>query len=65
LSNEKIAIINDRLLALKNIIRVEFSRKPRSLLEFDRFKATEFRQLLLYLGPVIFHDWIVRCMFTF
>jgi len=51
-------------LALKNIIPVEFSRKPRSLLEFDRFKATEFRQLLLYLGPVIFHDCLDRKMYV-
>ena len=30
----------------------EFSRRPRTLKELDRFKATEFRMLLCYVGVV-------------
>jgi hypothetical protein len=44
--------ISDRLVSLTSFMPCEFARKPRSLSEWQRWKATEFRQFLLYTGPV-------------
>ncbi|KAE8741816.1 hypothetical protein FOCC_FOCC012648 [Frankliniella occidentalis] len=34
----------------------DFQRRPRSLMHYKKFKATEFRQLMLYTGIVYFKD---------
>jgi hypothetical protein len=44
------------LESLKKYICSEFSRKPRTLREVDRWKATEFRLVLLYIGPHVFKN---------
>ncbi|XP_065643005.1 uncharacterized protein LOC136074598 [Hydra vulgaris] len=53
LSNNNILQISENLLDLRKCIPSEFARRPRSLLDLDRWKATEFRQFLLYTGPVV------------
>lgn len=45
--------ISDRLIQCAAHVPREFARKPRSLSDVDRWKATEFRQFLLYSGPVV------------
>jgi hypothetical protein len=48
--------ISNRLLLIKSYICREFARKPRSLKEIAKWKATEFIQVLVYTGPYIFHS---------
>jgi hypothetical protein len=45
--------ISGRLCNLARLVPREFARRPRSLRELDRWKATELRQLLLYTGPSV------------
>lgn len=45
--------ITFQLIQLKSHVPLEFSRKPRALQFIDTWKATEFRQFLLYTGPIV------------
>ncbi|XP_073841375.1 uncharacterized protein [Musca autumnalis] len=48
-----IAKISEKLLVLKTCVPSDFARKPRSIDDLERWKATEFRQFLLYSGPCV------------
>jgi hypothetical protein len=52
----KVKDMSVRLLSYHRWIPSEFSRKARSLQEIDRYKATEFRQILMYSGVTCFSD---------
>jgi hypothetical protein len=56
LGSRAVKSISANLLRLKTSIPEEFARKPRDLKELDRWKGTEFRQLLLYTGPLVLHS---------
>jgi len=53
LSVENINSVSLHLIQIRPCIPSEFSRKPRTLHDLDRWKAIEFRQFLLYTGIVI------------
>ena len=55
---------SEKLLELKPFVHCTFSRKPRSLMDVDRWKATEFRQFLLYRGKIALKRGLI-CMNTF
>jgi hypothetical protein len=54
--------ISNRLTHLTTAKHIpkEFARQPRSLHEYKRWKATEWRQFLLNSGPVVLFDLISR-----
>ena len=58
ISNIQLNQISELLISMRCYIPSEFARKPRSLAEVKRWKATELRQFLLYTGPVILKDVI-------
>ena len=53
LSSGQLSRISENLLTLRGKMPSEFARQPRSLTELERWKATEFRQFLLYTGPIV------------
>lgn len=56
--------INDQILFLKNYVPKDFSRLPRSLDDIEYFKATELRQFLLYIGPIVLQNMRNKNMYT-
>ncbi|KAK4879871.1 hypothetical protein RN001_008017 [Aquatica leii] len=56
LQSYKVTEISRRLENLKCHIPVEFNRKTRTLAELNRWKATELRTFLLYVGPIVLKD---------
>lgn len=53
ISSLNVQVISERLIAMRACIPSLFPRKPRSLSDIDLWKATEFRQFLLYTGPIV------------
>eukprot|EP00794_Sanderia_malayensis_P012559 gene12559-13845_t len=52
LCQSQLSEISGKLLSLNGKIPSDFVRQPRSLDELERWKATEFRQFLLYTGVI-------------
>ena len=64
LSDTQLSLISDHLISLKDAIPSDFARKPRSLVEYGRWKATEFRQFHLYTGPIVLKKFLPANMYA-
>ncbi|XP_026675428.1 uncharacterized protein LOC113465227, partial [Ceratina calcarata] len=53
LSSSQVSLMSARLESLRQYCPSNFARRPRSIQQFSNYKAVEFRQFLLYTGPVI------------
>lgn len=56
--NDQLKCMNSDFVSYATHTPSEFQRKPRSLFTCSNFKATEFRQILLYTGMVLFKDYL-------
>lgn len=53
LSAAQIELVSNLLVQFQSCIPIEFARKCRELYIVLRWKATEFRLFLLYIGPIV------------
>ncbi|KER27659.1 hypothetical protein T265_05376 [Opisthorchis viverrini] len=56
LSLESWNLLNDNIEQRSLALSVDFPRKCRGVVDLDRWKASELRQFLLYIGPVVLRD---------
>ena len=53
LSPSLLRVLSERLDLLRGKLPSDIARQPRAISHSDRWKATEFRTLMLYTGPVV------------
>lgn len=59
LSSHITQTLSKTLVLYSSFTPAEFNRKPRTLSELPRWKATEYRTFLLYTAPVLLKDSII------
>jgi len=56
LSKSQIERINNRMKIIVKCLSSDFARVPSDINDYRNFKATEFRQIMMYTGPYIFKN---------
>ncbi|KER25544.1 hypothetical protein T265_07003 [Opisthorchis viverrini] len=56
LSLESWNLLNDNIEQQSLALSIDLTRKCRGVVDLDRWKASELRQFLLYIGPVVLRD---------
>jgi len=58
LSRQNLAAIDYNIQIIRPFVTSDFCRKPRALVNLKKFKATEFRFIVLYSGIIVFYNII-------
>ncbi|XP_065643048.1 uncharacterized protein LOC105845058 isoform X3 [Hydra vulgaris] len=58
------AVISEKLRELSGKLPSEFARQPRGIDEFKRWKATEFKNFLLYTGMIVLKNVVSQEIYT-
>ena len=64
LSAGQMSLLSAALSNYRGKMPSEFARQPRGLDELERWKATEFRQFMLYTGPLVLKDIVSPATYT-
>jgi len=63
LSRDQINVINNRMKTVLKWMSSDFSRIPSDINDFHLYKATEFRQILIYTGPYLFKSILSQTVY--
>lgn len=64
LSKTALSLLKSRFTSFRYYVPSDFARKLRSLNQVARFKATEFRQMLLYTLPVLLKNVVSSQLYS-
>ena len=63
LLTRKVIEASEVLERLRSYTPFELYRKPRGLADIDRWKATEFRQFLLFTSPLVLQKFLPEALY--
>ncbi|XP_064465345.1 uncharacterized protein LOC135376812 [Ornithodoros turicata] len=64
ISSAKREELSQKNIAMGPHMPLDFNRRPRSVDDLDRWKATELRTMLVYTGPVVLHQVLPKDMYA-